>query len=104
MNNDISKEKEYLTHLRNQVYKILPLYEEEDINTFLHVNSTINRLKGLEEVFTDLKQRREYIDLMSTLEFLYDECLLIELEQNHETIKREVFKCCNLIESMKVGE
>lgn len=101
MEYELAKEKEYLTQLRNSVFKILHLYEEENEVAYKHIHSTIIQLQGLEEIFTEIKGRPDFIGIFAALEYLYDEFLLQDFnEDSHQIIRGEVLKYTNVIDKI----
>lgn len=87
----------YLNTVINSVFKILPLYEEENAGLEIYVESLLFELYGLDKV-VDVKQSYEYLSLLSTLESVSME--IAKEDGKKSVIKREVFKCINLIKSM----
>ena len=54
----------YLDTLINSVFKILPLYEEENVGIVTYVESLLFELYGLDKVF-DIKDSYEYVSILS---------------------------------------
>lgn len=97
MINNISKIVTYLNLSVNSIFKILPLYEEENDGIGTYIESLLFELYGLDKVI-NINQSGEYISLLSTLESIKD-----EVDKEHSTkkvVKREVFKCINIIKNM----
>jgi hypothetical protein len=87
----------YLNSIINSVFKILPLYEEQNEGVKTYIESLIFELDGLQEVVS-IEHSYEYISLLSTLSSVKKE---IKREDSKKTIiKREVFKCINIIKNM----
>jgi hypothetical protein len=85
----------YLDKLIASIFKILPLYEEENIGLVVNIESLIFSLQGLEKVI-NLQQYYEYISLLSILE-----SLKVEIQNQsctHKIVKREVFKSTRLVD------
>lgn len=95
MNND--KLAMYLSTVVNSVFKILPLYEEKNIGVGTYVESLIFELDGLQDVVS-IDNSYEYISLLSTLASVKREVL--NDDGKKAIIKREVFKCINIIKNM----
>jgi hypothetical protein len=100
-------EKDYAIVLINQIYKILPLYEERAIDGYKHVDSTIFELNGLEDHFVEFHMNPEFIRMIGTLEGLYDILLLPclsddkkETQKEHDLVKREVLKCTGWVKKL----
>lgn len=87
----------YLNSLVNNVFKILPLYEENNMGVSIYVESLLFELYGLEHS-VDIDNSSEYISLLSNLESVK---LEISRENSRKpTVKREIFKCINIIKNM----
>lgn len=87
----------YLNSVVNSVFKILPLYEEKNIGVYSYIESLLFELDGLEQA-VDITHSYEYISLLSTLESIKKE---VESQDSRKhIIKREVFKCINIIKNM----
>lgn len=87
----------YLESVVNSVFKILPLYEEGNVGIKTYVDSLLFELYGLEKAVS-IEHSYEYISLISTLESVKAE---VGKEESKKTVvKREVFKCINIIKNM----
>ncbi|UUV45929.1 hypothetical protein [Bacillus phage vB_BanS-Thrax1] len=87
----------YLNSVVNSVFKILPLYEEQNVGVGIYVESLLFELHGLDAV-VEIEHSYEYISLLSTLESVKRE---MEKEKSRKaTVKREIFKCINIIKNM----
>jgi hypothetical protein len=87
----------YLELVVNGVFKILPLYEEGNVGIETYVESLLFELYGLEES-VEIEHSYEYISLLSTLESVKKE--IAKESSRKAVIKREVFKCINIIKNM----
>lgn len=87
----------YLNTVVNSVYKILPLYEEENVGLEIYIESLLFELYGLDKV-VEMERSHEYVSLLSILESVKAE--INKEDSKKSTIKREVFKCINIIKSM----
>lgn len=87
----------YFIQLKNRVYKILPIYENgiERVHLFKHIQTLLFEFDGLPYFMDDFKKSSEFIVLYATLESLADESLFDD--DNHEIVRREVFKCLNIL-------
>lgn len=80
----------YLIGLKNKIYKLLPLKEEElDWNKYL--NTVMVEISGLSELFNNQPQ---LISLLSKLEGLY------RLE-DFMLYRRTIFECLNIVEDLR---
>lgn len=86
----------YLDALINSVFKILPLYEERNDGIQTYIESLLFELYGLDKVF-DIKDSYEYISVLSILESIKEE--VAKENSKKRVIKREVFKCINIIKN-----
>jgi len=87
----------YLSTVVNSVFKILPMFEERNIGVQKYLDSLLFELYGLEEAVS-MEHSYEYISLLSTLESVKKE--VAKPDSKKTVIKREVFKCINIIKNM----
>lgn len=87
----------YLNSVVNSVFKILPLYEEQNVGVSTYIESLIFELDGLQDVVS-IKHSYEYISLLSTLSSVGKE--VVKADSKKPIVKREVFKCINIIKNM----
>jgi len=87
----------YLDSTVSSVFKILPLYEEVNIGIEVYVESLLFELYGLEES-VEIEHSPEYVSLINTLESIKRE--VGNEESKKSVVKREVFKCINIIKHM----
>lgn len=87
----------YLNAVVNSVFKILPLYEEQNIGVNKYLESLLFELYGLEKSVS-IEHSYEYISLLSTLESVKSE--IEKSDSKKSVVKREVFKCINIIKNM----
>lgn len=87
----------YLNASVNGIFKILPLYEEENIGIDTYVESLLFTLYGLDEA-VDMDFSHEYITLLATLESIKKE--IIKEDSSKPVIKREVFKCIHIVKNI----
>ena len=92
-----SKLAMYLNSVVNSVFKILPLYEEKNVGVETYVESLIFELDGLQDVIA-IDGSYEYISLLSTLASVKKE--VSKEDSKKAIVKREVFKCINIIKNM----
>ncbi|MGD7047082.1 hypothetical protein FZC83_02365 [Rossellomorea marisflavi] len=98
----ISKESSlylnYLTVLKNRVFKILPLAEENNEGLPKYLDSLLFELYGLQYVIDGVKDSHNYISLMSTLEAVQLE--IIEPDIALEFLRSEILKSLNIIDKL----
>jgi len=87
----------YLNSVVNSVFKILPLYEEQNVGVEKYVESLLFELDGLQDVIA-INHSAEYISLMSNLASVKKE--VAKSDSKKSVVKREVFKCINIIKNM----
>ncbi len=93
---------EYIDRLKNSVFKILCLFEENNEGLSQNIDSLIYEMYGLQYIVSKEKIP-VIISLISILEHFYDDS--IQPEPDIKVIRREVFHCMDLIEkSFKVGD
>lgn len=94
--------KEYIDRMTDRMFKILPLFEENNEGLSLYIQSLIFELNGLPYVVGGLEHLdSDYINLLSTLESLYDESIVqCDKEDTHNLIRREVFKSMNIVKAI----
>ena len=92
---------EYLNYLKNDIYKILPLIEEENEFVDIHTKKIINKLNGLLLYYEPLKQEIKFLSLLIIMHSIYDDIFFEDYE--HQDIRRKVFHCLNLIDKIIKG-
>lgn len=95
----------YLDSLVNNVFKVLPLYEEENVGVSIYIDSLLFEVYGLDKV-VPIEGSYEYLTILSTIESIKSE--MEKEDSSKKVIRREVFKCINIIKNMsskiEVGE
>lgn len=91
---------DYFNSLVDRIYKILPLFEEKNEGLFVYVQSLIYELNGLYWVVDSIRSNGDYLTLLSTLESISDD-VMIQEEGSHAVVKREVFKCLEVVKKIK---
>ena len=86
----------YYDSLIDSVFKILPLYEEENIGIKTYVESLLFELYGLDSAIR-IEDSADYISLLSTLESIKKE--VVKSDSKKKVIKREVFKCISVVKN-----
>jgi hypothetical protein len=87
----------YLNSVVNSVFKILPLYEEENYGIKTYLESLLLELYNLEKAIK-IEHSYEYISLLATLEAVKSE--IFKEDSKKPVVKREIFKCINIIKNM----
>lgn len=92
-----NKIADYLDYLVNSVFKILPLYEEENVGLQTYIESLLFDLDSYEEVVKN-NQNAEYIQVILVLTSLKKE--VVKKGDKKLIVRREVFKCISIVKSM----
>jgi hypothetical protein len=93
---------EYVNTLKNKVFKILPLFESNNIGLPQYIDSLIYEIYGLQYVI-EKEYHYAITTLNSILEHFYDDS--VQPEVDIKQIRREVLHCLDFIEkSFKVGD
>lgn len=87
----------YLNISVNGIFKILPLYEEKNIGIDTYIDSLLFTLYHLNKAIL-LDFSHEYITVLATLEGVKVE--ITKEDSNHGVLKREIFKCINIVKNM----
>lgn len=96
-----SLSKKYLSILKNKIYKILPLIEEENEFIDKYVKTIIDELFGFLWFQKSLEKDVNFISLMIMMHSIYDDTYFEDYE--HQDIRRKVFHCLNLIDKIIEG-
>lgn len=89
----------YLEKLVDRIFKILPMFEEKDGGLHKYINSLVVELLGFQELVKRLEVESEYVILVSTLKSLASH--VIDFEDDKKVIRKEVFKCLDLIKKIR---
>lgn len=82
----------YLIQLKNRIFKILPLFEEQNDGVYKHIDTLLIELFELEEVFEEFEAKKWYISTLATLKSFRNE------EFNSKRIRTNVLRIVNLID------
>ena len=77
--------KEFLTSMIGSIFKILPLYDENNVGLQSHIDSV---------AIQELKTNQKYISVINSINFLRKN------EYTKRQCKREVLRCTNILEKM----
>ncbi len=86
--------KEFLASMIGNIFKILPLYDENNIGLQSHIDSVVIQLIGAMDTFQDLKTNQKYISIINSINFLRKN------DYTKKQCKREVLRCTNILENM----
>lgn len=79
----------------NNIFKILPLYEEKNDNLESYISSLVFELSGLQDCID--YELTDFVTLIATVSNLKNESLK---HNNKDIIKREVFKAIDISKSL----
>ncbi|MBX6361878.1 MAG: hypothetical protein IRZ03_17600 [Acidobacterium ailaaui] len=97
----LKNEPDFLQVLIGKCWKILRLYEEQSPTLLKHIENTIFKFKGAERTFEDLRGRNDFLNIIVTLNQLYNELSNpIYDDKTHRLIKSQVLECTNTIERL----
>lgn len=85
--------RRYLQNSVDKVFKILPLYEEENRTLKAYIQSLTIELRGFVSAYGSVGAT-EYMSVISTLEGLNG---IVSESNKQPVVKREVFKCIETI-------
>ncbi|MET3505608.1 hypothetical protein [Halalkalibacter oceani] len=95
---NIKQTKAYFENRKNKLFNCLCMYEENNDTAFKNIHSLSLELEGKGERLPFLKDMIEFDIILDTLEFLYNEFLT--MDNNQEVVRREIFKCMSLLDKM----
>lgn len=84
----------YLKALINKVYKILPMYEEENKNLRSYLESLEREMSGCYQIYQSVCEDANFLSVIGIVRYLST------AEYNQRTCKQEVFKAIRIIESI----
>lgn len=85
----------YFQFLIGRVWKILPMSEEDNKHLKDYMEGLQRELIGNMNLVEDLKYDGYFITLLNKIEYLISE------ECEHETIRKEVFECIDVIKKIQ---
>lgn len=89
---------EYLTGLKNAVFKILPLKEEENEGLQDYLDSLFIRVTGALTTFPELRGNLKYISVVNTIAYFKDNTYTFK------QCRREILNCCNILKGLVEDE
>lgn len=93
--------KDYLINLKNRIYKILPMCEEQNPNVIEHIHTTLFEVKGLFSVIPSAKTSVWHIRAVSVLSNLSSNYSISQLHDPvvcKREVRREVLNLLNIID------
>lgn len=91
----------YFTNLKNRIFKILPLCEEQNSEVIKHIESILFEVEGLFAIIPSAKTSVWHIRTMSVLNNLADNYSVHQLHDEEiykKVVRREVFNLLSLID------
>ena len=88
-------------YYKNQVFKILGLFESKDVNGYRHGMKIRSEMVNLPEQFQKLYSDYRFNIVISKMDILIEELKLMDGE--HQFVKNHVMESLNLLQSIKEG-
>lgn len=85
---------DYLMTMQKSIFKILPLYEENNVYLNEYVKDLYDEIDNVLETIESMPNGAWYFTSKSALKILINE---VRLEDNHKSIKKKVLHICKLI-------
>jgi len=100
------EEKEYQRRLTNSLMKILYLYEEENEFLGTYVDRVLTEIESLELTFKELDKRGEYVQFITLMERVSEECHLCIFDKfGHNLVRNNILYFVNhLIPKLGKGD
>lgn len=84
----------YLNYLIGQLYKILPIHENEPETLSSYLESLQIELIGNQDLIKKIRYDANFLKLLGTIQyFRNNEC-------EHKVYRKEIFKCINIIKKL----
>jgi len=93
--------KSYFHSLINKFFKILPMYEDNEVTLCEYMRNLQSELIGFQNLLLDFGTDANLIYLLSVLEYLIDMHSCYGFELNKALIKREVFGAISVCKKME---
>lgn len=90
-----------IDYYKNQVYKMLGLFESKDVNGYKVGIRIQSELEKMPNQFKELYDDYRYNIVISKLDILIDELMLLDGE--HQFVKNHVMETMNLLDDIKEG-
>lgn len=88
--------RKYVRGLVDRFFKILPLWESQEESLQTYLESLLLELKGFNGLMHVLHDDRDYVSLLSILQYLID-----NPDTSVHTVKREVFRCISICNKLR---
>ena len=95
-NVSLSDYHSYLKTLQKSIFKILPLYEEDNLYLCDYIRGTIDKVIYVKEIIEPLPHGDWYVDVLANLRQLED---LSAQKDKHKKIRQVMFESTGLIEA-----
>jgi len=92
----------YLISLKDRIFKILPLFEEENDGLFKYIDSLSHEMCGLQNLVVVLNNNYLYLSVLGTLESLLDEA--VSSDYDLKMVRSDVFRCMTCIDKLLDGD
>lgn len=87
--------KQYLTSLTPKIFKVLPMFEENDPGIAVYLERLVAELRGSTYTFSSLASSNQFISIINNLNYL------LHYECTKEECKRLVFDSISLLEKIE---
>jgi hypothetical protein len=84
----------YLKTMIGSVYKILPMYDCNDVTIRDHLDSLYVQLVGAAEFYEELRYNQRYYSVINIIQYFRTN------DFDKKTCKREVLKCTNILDKL----
>ncbi|MBL4950989.1 hypothetical protein JK635_01885 [Neobacillus sp. YIM B02564] len=98
INRDSPLFNSYLEVLKNRIFKIIPLMEENNENITRYIESILFEMYGLQNVINGVKESYNYLSILCGLESI------LITNKDFKFIRSEIFRLLGLIEKLQKGE
>lgn len=97
---EVSISPQYFDSLIDKIFKILPLFEENNVGLSQNIDSLVEyELHGLQIQIGELGNSNDFTVLLLTLKSISQH--VNENTISHKDMRREIFKCITLVKKMK---
>lgn len=97
---ELSISPQYFDYLIDKIFKILPLFEEQNKGLSQNIDSLVDyELKGLQIYLIEMGKSNDFTSLLLTLKSLSQH--ISDDKMDHKELRREVFKCITIVRKLK---
>ena len=85
---------DFLKYMIGNIYKILPLNDENNCGVQEHIDSVTIQLIGALDTYPELKANQRYISIINSMNFLRKN------DYTQRQCKREILRCTNTLQKL----